>query len=238
MLFRSGVPRSVFEPTSTEYVVSGAKFLASLVPLAFFGAIEFFVVCWWAAATLALFVLALLTVGRWRWKAELRVFGVATIYSAWLVAMLLRLTEAPGRDPQGLDVFAFVTLAGLIYCYVEVYLAGRGSGTDEVLSWGARLPLYALVFCSAFALPYLKGLHGTLPTYPLVEFLGKDREAFCALVTKDTSEKGPAADCAVFELIEQGRDRVLMRKPPGAKVYVFPVAAMNTFSLLPREDSR
>jgi hypothetical protein len=238
VLERLGVSRSVFEPTSTEYVASGAKFLASLVPLAAFGAVEFFVAFWWAAASLVVFVLALLVVRRWRWKAELRLFGITALYAVWLVAMLLRLTERPARDSQGLDVFIFVTLAGVIYCYVEAWFAGSGSGAGAVLSWGARLPLYALMFCSVLALPYVKGLHGTIPTYPLIEFLGKDRDAFCALVAKSTSEEKPNADCAVFELIEQGSNRVLLRKPPKSKIYVVPVAEMNTFSLLPLEESR
>jgi hypothetical protein len=232
VLEQLGVTRTVFEATSTEYVVSGAKFLGSVVPLALYGAFEFFVICWWAALALALFALA---VRKWHFSAELRLFGVAAIYAIWLVAMLLRLIERPSPDARGLDVFAFVTLIGLIYCYIETYLAARAPADGAVRRWGARLPLYALVFCSAFALPYFKGLHGTAPTYPLVEFLGKDRETFCALAAEPTVEAHAKADCAVFELIEQGRDRVLLRKPPGSKIYVVPLTAVNTFAVLPRE---
>ena len=233
-----GVPRSVFEPTSTEYVVSGAKFLGSVVPLALYGAGQFIVACWWMVLALGLFALVLLVARRWRWSAELRLFGVAALYGAWLVVMLLRLTERPPGDYQGLNVLAFGTLVGLIYCYIETYLSAGGSGVGTVLRWGARLPIYALVFCSAFTLPYMKAVHGTISIYPLVEFLSRDRDSFCALVTAGPPDEGPQDNCAVFELIEQGRDRVLLRRPPGARIYVVPVASMNTFALLPPEKRR
>jgi hypothetical protein len=228
-----GISRAVFEPTSTEYIVVGAEFLASIVVFALFGAVEFFVVCWWAAATLALFALVLIATRCWRWGTELRLLGIALLYAVWLVAMLLRLTESQSRDAVGLYIFCFVTLSVIIYCGIEAWLAASALADRRLWRWGARLPMLALVFSSAFMLPYLKGVHGTIPSYPLIEFLGKDHDTFCALTTRDVHA---TPDCAIFELIEQGRDRVLLRKSPEAKIYVVPVSSVNQFVLLRRKE--
>jgi hypothetical protein len=160
------------------------------------------------------------------------------LYAVWMVTMLLRLTERPPRDAVGLDVFCFVTLIGIVYCGIETWLAASAPAGGVLWRWGARLPMLALVFTSAFLLPYLKGVHGTIPSYPLIEFLGKDHDTFCALVTGDMPDERTKPDCAVFELIERGRDRVLLRKSPEAKIYVVPLSAVTQFALLPRKEAR
>ena len=90
MLEQLGVSRTMFQSTSSEYVTTGAKFLAGVVPLALFGTVEFAKDCWWTLALIAVFAVAL---WRWHWRAEFRVFGATTIYCVWLVAMLFRLLE-------------------------------------------------------------------------------------------------------------------------------------------------
>jgi hypothetical protein len=231
-----GISRAVFEPASTEYVVVGAEFLASVVVFALFGVIEFFVACWWVVAALALLVLVLLAARHRRWRNELRLLGVALLYAVWMAAMLLRLTESTVRDAAGFDIFCFVTLAGIVYCGIEAWLPASAHADGVLWRWGARLPMLALVFSSAFMLPYLKGVHGTIPSYPMIKFVGKDHDTFCALVTGGMQDERTAPDCAVFELLEQGRDRVLLRKFPEAKIYVVPRSAVSQFVLLPRKE--
>jgi hypothetical protein len=234
LLDRLGVPRSVFEPTSTEYVVTGAKSLAGVIPLALYGAVEFLWQCWWLLLLIAVFAVAL---WKRRWPPEIRVLGAAAIYGLWLLMMLLRLIEFSPPDAEGLDIFAFGTIAGVLYCCIEIFLGARSFEARPVSIWMARLPLYALVFSAVFALPYLKGLHGTVQSYPLIQFLGKDRDYFCGLAQEGSAGDASKSTCAVYELIEQGRDRALLRKPPSSRIYVVSAAsvAAANFVLLPAD---
>jgi hypothetical protein len=114
---------------------------------------------------------------------ELKLFGATILYTLWLATMLLRFQRAADRsDPNALSIFVFGTVVGLLYCYQEAYVAARNPGTPTFLGQASRLPMVALVFCSFFALPYLKSLHGTERTLPKIQFIGKDRAYFFELV--------------------------------------------------------
>jgi hypothetical protein len=170
-----------------------------------------------------------LTVAVWRLhpRSELRLLGATIVYAVWLGAMLIRFEHDGGHsDPNALAILAFGTIAGLLYCYWESYLAAQHAGQATFLTQAARLPIFALVFCSFFALPYLKGLHGTERTLPKIQFLGKDRAYFCELVGRPDNP-----DCGDWELIELGKDRALLRWPLERRIVVVPANAISTFQI-------
>lgn len=223
-LERLGVPRTVYEATPAEYLVAGAKFLAGVVPLAVVGAGLFLLSYWWM---LLLVVTSAILVRRRRIGVDARLGIAAAVYAIWIYAMLLRF-ESRGAKPdhEGLAIFAFGAAAGLLYCCFELFAAGVKSSPRPASEYLARAPLFALVFCCVFALPFLKGSHGTEKVYPYIEFLGKDHDTFCQLAGGIDKQ-----DCAKWQLIELGKERALLRRPPDNAVFVVPVNELKTFRL-------
>jgi hypothetical protein len=219
-----GVPRIAYDSGSTAYVVSGMNFLASLIPLAVLGSLEFALDYWW----MVLLALALgVAIWRLRPRSEFRLLGTTILYAVWLGAMLIRFERDGGRsDPNALAIFAFGTIVGLLYCYQEAYAAAQHPSRATLLAQAARLPILALVFCSFFALPYLKGIHGTERALLKIQFVGKDRAYFCELVGRSDDPQ-----CGDWELIELGKDRALLRWPPDHRIVVVPTGAISTFQI-------
>jgi hypothetical protein len=219
-----GVPANAYDAGSTAYVVSGLNFLASLIPLAVLGSLEFALDYWW------MILLALAwAVAVWRLhpRPELRLMGATVLYTVWLAAMLIRFERDGDRsDPVALAIFAFGAVVGLLYCYQEAYIAAQRPEQSTLLAQAARLPIMVLVFCSFFALPYLKGVHGTERTLPRIQFVGKDRAYFCELLGRPDDPQ-----CGAWELIELGKDRALLRWPADHRIVVVPATAISTFQI-------
>jgi hypothetical protein len=219
-----GVPRIAYDSGSTVYVVSGVNFLASLIPLAVLGSLEFALDYWWM---IPLAVALAVVVWRLRPRSEFRLLGATILYVVWLGAMLIRFERDGDRsDPNALAIFAFGTIVGLLYSYQEAYVAAQHPGPATFLAQAARLPVLALVFCSFFALPYLKGIHGTERVLPKIQFVGKDRAYFCELLGRSDNPQ-----CGVWELIELGRDRAVLRWPTDHRIVVVPANAISTFQI-------
>jgi hypothetical protein len=229
-----GVPRSAYEATSSEYVVTGAQFLAGLIPVSLLGAPLFLVHYWWVAVlTAALLIFS--------WKRRLsppgRFMLAAVSFAAWLAAMAFRFEVVTPPDREGFAMFAFGTMVAFLYGSCELFAAAQFAKTAERASdLVARLPFFSLLVCSLFALPIVKGIHGTTRAYPNVEFLGKDRDFFCALASVPSQPSDP--DCGSWQLIEFGKDRALLRRPPSPLVYVVPTNSTTTFRVQPARSSR
>jgi hypothetical protein len=219
-----GVTRTAYEATSREYVITGAKFLAGLLPLSAIGSVLFALHCWWVIVLAGVFAAA-------AWKNRLstaiRLLAAAALYGAWLIAMALRFETAISPDQDGLAIFTFGTLAVLLYCSFELFRAAQTAEKSGMRDFILRLPLFGLVFCSVYALPILKGVNGTKREYPFVEFLGKDRDYFCQLAGAESQAVDPS--CGLWQLIESGKERALLRKAPDTRIYVVPASAMKTF---------
>jgi hypothetical protein len=226
-----GIPRIAYDSGSTAYVISGLNFLTSLIPLAVVGALEFILDYWWMVL-----VAAALGTAAWRLRLrrELRLLSATILYAVWLGAILIRFQRDAGRsDPNALAIFTFGTIVGLLYCYREAYLAAQNPGKATFLAQASRLPIAALVFSSFFALPYLKGIHGTERTLPKIQFIGKDRAYFCELVGRPDDPQ-----CGEWELIELGKDRALLRWPPDRRIVIVPASAISTFQLQNNEGEK
>jgi hypothetical protein len=223
-LDRLGVPRTVYEATSAEYLVTGAKFLAGVVPSAVVGAALFALSYWWMLLVVALSAIVI----RWRRLGTNARLGIVTaVYGFWLSIMLVRFESGHSSpDTEGLAIFTFGTVAGVLYCCFELFVAAGKASPRPATEYLARIPLFALVFCCAFGLPLLKGIHGTQRQYPIIEFSRKDGDFFCELAGQ-TDKK----DCGKWQLIELGKERALLRRPPDPAVYVVPVSELKTFRL-------
>ncbi len=229
-----GVPRSAYEATSREYVVTGAQFLVGLVPVSLLGGPLFLAHYWWVAVLVAAF--AVLSWKR-RFSSPRRFMLAAACYAAWLVAMAFRFERATPPDPESFAMLAFGTIVAFFYCSCELFAAAQSTKIPERASdLVARLPFFALLLCSVFALPIVKGIHGTTRTYPSVQFLGKDRELFCGLAGVPSQPSDP--DCGTWQLVEFGKDRALLRRPPSPLIYVVPTSSITTFRLQPTGGSR
>ena len=58
-------------------------------------------------------------------------------------------------------MFAFGTVAGLLYACLELFAESLRRAPLSAQAYAARAPLFAMLFCCVFALPFLKGAHGT-----------------------------------------------------------------------------
>lgn len=229
-----GVPRSAYEATSREYVVTGAQFLAGLVPVSLLGVPLFLAHYWWVDLLVA--ALAVLSWRR-RFASSRRFMLAAGVYAAWLIAMAFRFERVTPPDREGFAMLAFGTIVAFFYCSCELFAAAQSAKMPQRASdLVARLPFVALLICSVFALPIVKGIHGTARTYPNVEFLGKDRELFCALAGVPSQPSDP--DCGAWQLLEFGKDRALLRRPPSPFIYVVPTNSITTFRLQPAGSSK
>jgi hypothetical protein len=233
-LSQLGVPRTVYEATPREYVVSGAQFVASLIPLSALGSGLFIFHYWWVVLLSAVFAVA---AWRRRLSSHARLLFAVALYTSWVIAMALRFETANPPDEQGLAMFTFGTVAAFLYCTGELCVATQlNEERRPTLELFAKLLLYALLFCSVFALPIIKGIHGTVRENPHIEFLGKDRQLLCALVGIESDASGP--DCGPWQLIEFGKDRTLLRRTGDRSVYVVQSSSVTTFRLLPYRTTK
>jgi hypothetical protein len=217
-----GVPRNLYEASPTEYVVMGGKFLLALIPMAGLGCFHFILTYWWIA--LATLLVAALV--RWRrWPANWRWL----IFAACLALALGFIAKGPW-DENAVAMLDFITVAAVIYCYLELTLETESSPLpSRVLS---RLPFFALLSGALVALPYLRGVYAISRDYPIVEFLGKDEAFFRELA--GVSGQGNTAECrgSLWELIDVGKQRAILRNLCDARIYVVPVSALNTFRIV------
>ena len=149
---RLGIPRTLYEATPNEYLVTGGKFLLGIVPLALTGSLQFILSYWWLV--LGTILLSALIwwksySSRVRWLIAAGCMALALV----LLAYYFKNQRAPGL-PEGVTMFIFVVVVGITYSYVEVSflpdnkLAAHGmySHLDQVRS--ACAFLCVLTLCS------------------------------------------------------------------------------------------
>jgi hypothetical protein len=221
-LDRLGVPRSLYEASPTEYIVIGGKFLLGLAPLAAAGSVHFVSRYWWLAVVTVL--TALLSWWKdwstnWRWLAF-----------AGCLALSLSFVAAGRWDENTVAMFTFLTVAAIAYCYVEIVFA---TGPARLASRVAcQLPFFAVLSCAVVALPYLRGTYGLSYNYPVVKFLGKDEVFFRELASGSVTQNHNDCVEGLWELIDIGKQRVILRNVCDTKVYLVPSGAVSTFRIV------
>lgn len=223
-----GVPRTLYEATPTEYIVTGGNFLLGIVPLAMTGAIAFVLVFWWLAF---IGVAAAAAAIRLRCPPALQWLLSAVWLGVALSVVSLRFQGGAGvTRRQAVAMFTFLVAAGILFCCMRLMLdtETRPPSPFDSRLFTLRIPSYTVLIAAIVTLPYLRGAYAIQREYPIVEFLGKDRDAMCALINGSSS-----ATCAEtsWELIEAGKQRVLLRKAGDVRIYVIPVSALNTFRI-------
>lgn len=235
------VPRTVFEATATEYIVSGGKFLVGLLPHALIGLLQFVLNCWWAVIPLVIYA-GLFAFKKWTLGVRLSVF--TGLYAIWLAVILLHF-EKGGKPTSLFDlppdgsvaIFTFTTIAGVMYFCWEVRNVrrkwNRATNFNGILrSYKLQLPLFLLLVCAILALPYLRGRYGTKRMYPTIEFLGSERGYFDELVSDSLSTDIESASGRAWQIIEIGEEKAILRLKESKQVYVVPKDKITSFRIV------
>ena len=138
-------------------------------------------------------------------------------------------------------MFIFVVVVGITYSYVEVSFLPDNKLAEQGVSsigtrYGVRVPFFVFLLCALVALPYLWGYYGLTREYPLVQFLAKDQAFFCDLVGKQTPLAHPSCDREFWEVINLGKERAILRRVVGSKIYVVPASSLTTFSIFGKDQ--
>lgn len=233
---RLGVPRTLYEATSREYVVTGGKFLMGLLPLALAGFLQFCVNYWWLA--LGILLASALT----GWKARssnVRWLVAAACLIVSLTVVAARFLRHDGPDGPGVAMFTFVVVGGLVFCYIEIAFGRPDTGPSHLASkYAFRLPLLVLLICSAVTLPYVHGYYAPPRDYPVTQFLGKDKTYFCELAGVQNSPERANCDLETWQVIEIGKDRAIVRRVSDSKIYVVPASSLTTFRIFGKEPTK
>ena len=220
-LDRLGVPRSLYEASPTEYIVVGGKFLLGVGPLAAAGSLHFVSRYWWLVV---ITVLAALLASWSRWSANWRWLAFAGCF-----ALSLSFVAAGHWDENRVAMFTFLTVVAIAYCYVELVLT---TGSARLASrFACRLPFFAVLSCAVVALPYLRGTYGLSREYPVIKFLGKDEALFHELAAGSGSQNHDCIE-GLWELIDIGKERVILRNVCDTRVYLVPSSAVSTFRIV------
>jgi hypothetical protein len=236
-----GVPRTVFEATPTEYIVSGGKFLVGLIPLTLTGSMQFVLNCWWAAVPMALYA-GLFTLKKWTHEIRLPIF--TALYAVWFSIILLHFEN--DAEPSSMfnlpakgavAIFAFTTIAGVAYFYWEVINAKRRKQKQAGFDWipyfhALHIPLLLILICAILALPYLRGRYAIKRTYPTVEFLGSDRVYFDELASDSSLIDDRELYGITWQLMEIGEEKAILKIMESSQVYIVPKDRITNFKII------
>jgi hypothetical protein len=237
---RLGVPRSLYEATANEYLVTGGKFLLGTFPLGLLGAVQFVVNYSWLA-------LGSFLAGSLAWwfrsSSALRWLLATVLLALSLSVVALRFERATTADYTGLAMFTFVVVVGMSFAYLEIYFERETRNEEQSESllsrYATRAPFFLFLLCALTALPYLRGYYALDRDYPIVQFLGKDKKFFCELVgNSSASELSIPCDQELWQVIDIGQQRALLRRLADARIYVVPASVLTTFSIRGKEEKR
>ena len=230
---RLGIPRSLYQATPHEYLITGGKFLMGIIPLALAGLLQFCVNYWWLA--LAFAVVALLV--RWRrFPSRIR-WLVGALCLATSLTIVGRRFKADGEpDYAAVAMFTFIVVASMVQAYVEAFFFGNKTSDDHPLSYNAcRAPFAVILISALVALPYLRGFYGLKRDNPVVQFVGKDLTYFCSLASSLPTQDSSACAQETWQIIDIGADRAIVRRVADSRIYVVPTSALTTFRILAKE---
>lgn len=232
---RLGIPRALYEATPNEYLVTGGKFLMGIVPLALTGSLQFLLNYWWLA--LGTILLGLLM--WWRSvSSNLRWLVAAGCMGLALGLLALRFQSHDAPDYAGVAMFTFVVVACIAFSYIEVSFVGAANAVHghSGSRYAFRVPFVVLLLCALIALPYLRGYYALEREYPLVQFLAKDKAFFCDLAGDQTAKEQQICDREVWQIIDVGKERAILRRVTDSRIYVVPVSSLTTFRILGKDQ--
>lgn len=231
---RLGIPRSLYQATPREYLVTGGKFLLGILPLAFTGLLQFCVNYWWFALAVGL-IAALM---RWKRGSSRIRWIIATFCLAASLAIIGSRFRADGSpDYAGVAMFTFAVVTGAAYAFAEwLYPAASEPANSHPISHYAwRVPFMVILICALIALPYLRGYYALKRNYPVVQFLGKDQAYFRELTGSQATHDLPSSEQETWQIIDIGTERAILRRVADSRIYVVPATALTTFRILGKE---
>jgi lysylphosphatidylglycerol synthetase-like protein (DUF2156 family) len=233
---RLGVPRTLYEATSREYVVTGGKLLMGLLPMALAGFLQFCVNDWWLAA--GILVAGAVTV--WKSKSSnVRWLVAAACLIVALAVVGARFLRHDGSDGPGVAMFTFVVVGALVFCYIEIAFGRPDTDLPHLASkYAFRLPFLVFLICSVVTLPYIHGFYSPPQDYPVAQFLGKDKTYFCELAGVQNSPQRASCDLETWQIIEIGKDRAILRRISDSKIYVVPAGSLTAFRIFGKEPTQ
>jgi hypothetical protein len=235
---RLGIPRTLYEATPDAYLVTGGKFLLFIVPLALTGSL-FFIQCYWWLVLGTILMSALL----W-WKScssRVRWLIAAGCMALALILLALRFENHQAPDHEGVTMFIFVVVVGITYSYIEGLFLPDSKFAEQGMSslgtrYGVRVPFFVFLLCALVPLPYLWGYYGLMREYPLVQFLAKDQAFFCDILVKQNPWEQLTCDQEVWRVINLGKERAILQRDVGSRIYVVPAASLTTFSIFGKDQ--
>jgi hypothetical protein len=233
---RLGIPRTLYQATPHEYLVTGGKFLLGIVPLALAGLLQFCLNYWLLALATALLV----ALFWWRgWLSNARWLAAAICLVIALVVVARRFKSDGPPDYAGVAMFTFVVVAAIAFAYVEVFFtSGDAPRVQSISRYACRIPFAVTLISALVALPYLRGYYALERQYPVVQFLAKDQTYFCSLSGHQPPPESRSCEQETWQIIDMGADRAIVRRVLDSRIYVVPAASVTAFRILGKEQSR
>lgn len=240
-LERLGVPRTLYDATTTEYIASGGKFIMGLIPIGAIGFFHLLMNCWFVAILISIIV-GLSWFLKWSRKGRLLSFTI--FFAVWLPLVFLSFNDSANplclSPKSAVALLTLTTITAFVYFFFElpVLTGTRKNKAIEINSVGFRkyvffMPFFVLLVCSIVSLPYVHGRYWVEPIYPTVEFLGEDRTFFEELASDSQSEGDNQVN--TWKLIQIGKEKAILRHVNDKRIYVVPKDKINNFRILLQE---